>query len=250
MILSDLPSDLLGLICSYKSPGIVLKLWRSGDRQCISKLCNGSVAELYLRFRETKSLDKCRMPGILRYLRLRSLKISWRDCTTCSLASAGAILRKDLSQVWSGLESLEIIGTPAGEVFSSSSSSSAKKIASHLKGEAKRAKGREYDDNDSQEDSEGDWNMAATHPHLKKLILWTRAPFETGPYGSLNIASYDVLPRSLTHLDLAGTYLTLHPDDCIKMPPQLRTLILPPLGRHFHLINKENIGALPSRNTH
>ena len=224
MRLQDLPEDVLAQILVGPVSSQAIALWMTLNHQMQAKLLNGGVVHLELRsfvFRKEASLTVC-----LQRFRLQSLKIS---STLSPVSPAPAAIRREIRQLWSGLEHLELGGENAMKVFNLHIP--AKKPKKYSRKGSKRAKIAEDVEPTPEELLAGDWNMNITHPNLKTLILACPTPFQKGRFPPLDFVNTAFLPRSLTYLDVSRTGWTIYYEDCINLPPQLTTLILPAAPR-------------------
>lgn len=235
MRLQDLPEDILAQILTGETSIEAVGLWMTWNRQMMAKLTNGGVQELNIAtLTVTKDL---KWPQYLKLWKLKTLRISALDWH--STRRVGPQLRAELRQLWSGLETLEIGGPGVESAFELRDVKAAKKTASHKDPPKKKAKWT-----DAAADT-GDWNMDATHPRLQRLKIASDDSNTKGGAPKLNFGSVALLPRSLTHLDISNTFFAIDASECVHLPPQLSTLILPSSYLHLPVINEHNIHTLP-----
>ena len=231
MQLQDLPIEILARILVGETSIEAIGLWMTWNRQMMAKLVNGAIQELEIGTLTVNASTK--WPQYLKLWKLKSLRISSLEWH--SDGQIGPLIRAELRQLWSGLESLEIAGHGVEWAFELQNAGPTKTSTSLLNPPEKKAK---LSDSTAEANITGDWNMNITHPHLTRLKIASSTAYNKLP---LNFGLITSLPQSLTHLDVSGTYFKLDASECAHLPPQLETLLLP----SSRIINEHCIGALP-----
>ena len=221
--LQDLPEDILAQILVGEISVEAVALWMTLNRQMQAKLNNGGI--LHLELDPFIIGGDVSWPIYLRNFRLRSLKFS---SLSTPVTPPGPYIRSELRQLWPGLESLEVRGMDVEKAFKLAKPPTKKKRAAKFSRKGnKRAKLAEDVEPTPEEVLYGDWNMNLTHPSLKTLIIASTHTFNNRTHPPIDFVNIAFLPRSLTHLDVSHTRWTLTQEDCINLPPQLITLIVP-----------------------
>ena len=234
--LQDLSEAILAQILAGETSVEAVALWMTLNRQMQAKLANGAIVHLELdRLWLTEQVS---WPQYLKYFRLKSLKISF---LRIPVHPPGPYIRRELRQLWSGLESLKIRGPVVAKGFQLSNAT--KKPTKHARKGTKRAKLAEDVELTPEEVLSGDWNMNLTHPSLKTLIIAGTVPFTNGTFPPLQFGNFAFLPRSMTYLDVSHTGWRLSRDDCINLPPQLTTLIVPSSNRDIDPLVESQVPA-------
>lgn len=252
MTLSDLSEDVLSQVLRLIPFSALSALYTTGDRRLLARFYNGGVEELFIDVSTSKSA----WPSRTFQFRLKSLSVTWALPSPGFRLPVGVFLRTELLRTWPDLESLSLNGPSVETVFESSRrpSSTQPSIPDAIQGDAtptpaiQGESNADYAQGEPQDVADG-WNMARSHPKLKRFSVNFQNKFCKSTFQRLSIPSYLTLSRSLTYLSLTDTFMELKEEDCLNLPPQLETLILP---GEFGTppINELNIRCLPSSLTH
>lgn len=230
MKLEELPVEILALILDGPLSWASVALWKSGSPPLLSKLMNGGIKDVVLTAEPWNT--RAVWPKCLKHFRLRSLSVN-----TVRTPSSFDGLQNELKQLFSGIESLELLGSGVtqafnlerpfppspGEPLASPPSSTAQAVSPIIEDKKREVL----------------WDMNATHPRLQHLKLGGLST----PHPSLCFGNCELLPRSLTSLDIQKTAFQVNSANLSRLPPNLRSLAW---SGHCRALSEDDLRNLPA----
>lgn len=244
MQLATISSDCLRAILDGENSYLVIRLWTCGDRSLNTRLANGGVQDLRLRFRPIID-STSRWPRMVKHLRLRSLSIAGDG----PLGSCG-MLQEELTQLDKGLKRLYISNTTLctallGPLFDAS-------VSKHERENPVRKAAEGVGANFIQ--------LNTTLPVLEELIIDCHPTLSTLIHpvfmaslpDSLTLLSAQLHDKSIAllpkHLRVLKTTCALQPADLRSLPSSLVELDVPalPASALVFLLSEEGRTKYPS----